>query len=283
MKGRTLGRITLGAAVGTCWSASLLAGQAKRDSVAPQVWSLEGLRAAYCVRFFMEPSAAARELRKGFVLVSANEDQALHPALRQVVQNQPEFGTWIPSNLCFYYLDAVQMGKLRVTAKDRRKAQVLGVWNLATKEKESGARRDQVVDMFAGRSALVRTAETERVRLHEAEVIVADAPDTTADLYSVKLEKTLLVWTGHVADDSSRVQSPIEESWSAPGFRRQEKPAHLVLTPVWSRSLVGALRVEGKGTLAKALKASPIRFVGPFYHGGEGQLRFDFSQPHSLR
>jgi hypothetical protein len=48
----------------------------------------------------------------------------------------------------------------------------------------------------------------------------------------------------------------------------------LVLTPTWSRALVGSLRVEGKGDLAKLLKASPIRFVGPLYRGGGGELRF---------
>jgi hypothetical protein len=48
----------------------------------------------------------------------------------------------------------------------------------------------------------------------------------------------------------------------------------VTFTPEWSRPLVGVLSVEGKDDLAKALKASPIRFVGPRYYGGKGELRF---------
>jgi hypothetical protein len=38
--------------------------------------------------------------------------------------------------------------------------------------------------------------------------------------------------------------------------------------------MVGSLKVEGKDDLAKLLKASPIRFVGPVYQGGTGSLHF---------
>jgi hypothetical protein len=48
----------------------------------------------------------------------------------------------------------------------------------------------------------------------------------------------------------------------------------LVLTASWSRAMIGSLKVEGKDDLAKLLKASPIRFVGPVYQGGTGSLQF---------
>jgi hypothetical protein len=32
--------------------------------------------------------------------------------------------------------------------------------------------------------------------------------------------------------------------------------------------------VEGKDGLAKALQGSPVRFVGPLYRGGDGEVRF---------
>ena len=70
------------------------------------------------------------------------------------------------------------------------------------------------------------------------------------------------------------VDQPIQESWSVSGLRGQMWNARLIRTPSWSRPLVGSLTVEGKGDLAKALKASPIRFVGPLYIGGGGELHF---------
>jgi hypothetical protein len=50
--------------------------------------------------------------------------------------------------------------------------------------------------------------------------------------------------------------------------------ARLTLTPEWTKAMVGSLRVEGKDDLAVAIKASPIRFVGPAVVGGGGELVF---------
>jgi hypothetical protein len=228
----------------------------------------------YCVRFLIEPRTAAKELKDGFVLRRADRNEDLHPALRNVIESQPEFAAWVPSSLCLYYVDGVRLGDRRIAERDTRKYQMLGVWSIATAEQGSGKRRDIVVDMVASRERLVRAAEAARVRLHSAHSTVADARDTTSDSYSVKIGKTLLVWTGRPAGDSVRVTQPIEESWSVTGVRQDSWGATLALSPVWSRALVGSLRVEGKGDLAKALKSSPIRFVGPAYTCGGGEVRF---------
>jgi hypothetical protein len=47
----------------------------------------------------------------------------------------------------------------------------------------------------------------------------------------------------------------------------------LTLKPAFSTMMVGSLRVEGKDPMATVLKASPIRYVGPAYEGGDGELR----------
>jgi hypothetical protein len=266
--------VALGVAVATWCGASSLPAQTPTDLKDTQVWKLQGLRAGYCVRFLIEPRAAARELRDGFLLLRADQDSTLHPALRKVVETQPEFASWAPSSLCLYYLDAVELGDQRVADKKGRKAQMIGVWTLAALEQGARSRRDLALDMFAGRGPLIKAAESDLVRLHEARSVVSDAPDTTFDQYSVKIGKTSLVWDGRPARDSARVEHPIEESWSVPSLRKGVWMVHLALTAAWSRPLVGSLRVEGKGDLAKALKASPIRFVGPFHRGGGGELRF---------
>ena len=238
-----------------------------------RTWTLQGLRAAYCIRFLVEPELASKELREGSVLLPAERDQTLHPALRQIVSSQPEFASWVPSNLCFYYMDAVQVGRRRLAERDRR-YQMIGVWSLAATEAEGGTRRDLAVDMYASRNSLLQAAKTALVRLHEVRTTVYDKADSTFDIYSTKIGKTELVWTGRQTGDSTKVDDRFQESWSVSGLRPSVRVARLDFNPAWSWPLVGSLRVEGKGDLAKALRSSPIRFVGPLYRGGVGRFRF---------
>lgn len=266
--------MALGVAIAACWSGSSLSAQTATELKESRIWGLQGLRAGYCVRFLAEPHAAARELRKGFSLLPAKHDRSLHPAIRQIVNTQPEFTSWIPSSLCFYFMDAVQVGKRRVVERDQQRYQMIGIWTLAAVEQEGGARRDLALDMYASRESLLRAAGAAQIRIQRAHSVVSERPDTVSDIYSVKVGQTLLVWNGRPAGDSTRVDTSIEESWSVVGLRSRTTGARLVLKPAWSWPLVGSLRVEGKSDLAKALKASPIRFVGPLYRGGGGELRF---------
>jgi hypothetical protein len=266
--------LAFGAAVAACCVPSVLSAQASADQRQSQVWGLQGLRSGYCVRFVIDQRAATRELKPGFRVVPASQDAALHPALQHLIQGQPEFAGWVPSSLCFYFTDAVQVGNRRVVEKNPRNQQMLAVWTLATQEERSGSRRDLALGIFSGRGSLIHAAEAAGVRLHEADAAVLDSADSANDVYTIKLERTSLMWRGRPTGDSSRVERPIEESWLVPGVRGGVWAVRLMLSPVWSRPLVGSLTVEGKGDLAKALKASPIRFVGPLYRSGAGELRF---------
>jgi hypothetical protein len=259
--------------VSSCYAASSLAAQSARDPKDAQVWDLQGLRTGYCVRFLLDPGKAPRLPKNEFALVRADQDSHLHPALRSVIATQPEFASWTPSRLCFYYLDAVQVGTHRVA--DKKKPQMLAVWSLAATAQKFGGQRDFVVELLGGKGGLSRAAEASGVSMEEVRAAVADAADTLLDSYSVKVGKTLLVWNGRPARDSTRLSRPVLESWSMVGLRSLGIwQTELELAPQWSQPLVGSFRVEGKGDLAKALKASPIRFVGPLYRGGGGKLRF---------
>jgi hypothetical protein len=227
------------------------------------------------VRFLLDPGKAPRTPKNEFVLLRADRDPHLHPALRQAVATQPEFASWTPSQLCFYYLDAVQIGNDRVADKKGRKPQMMGVWSMATAVRETGAQREYVVDLYVGRGKLHRAAEGAGVSMEEVVSSVLDAADTIPDAYSVTVGKALLVWNGRPAGESTRVTQPISESWSMLGLRSLGIwQTEFELAPQWSQPLVGSFRVEGKGDLAQALKASPIRFVGPLYRGGGARLRF---------
>ena len=265
--------ITFGlAAAGFC-GAWPVAAQDRSERREGPIWLLEGLQAGQCLRFLMEPGAAGRGLRPGARLVRADQDKGLHPALRTVVDAQPEFAPWTPASLCLYYADAIRLGGRRFGSKDPRRRQMLGFWTVAATE-PGGVRRDLVLELFGTRGDLVRAAEMGKVKVREARSAVSKAANSGNDLYDVQIGKTRLVWNGRPAGDSTMVDQPVEERWLTRGASGTVWRVHTVIRPTWSRPLVGVLSVEGKDDLAKALKGSPTRFMGPVYYGGGGELRF---------
>jgi hypothetical protein len=265
--------IALGVVAATFCGAWSLAAQDRPDSRQGPVWALEGLQAGQCVRFLMDPAASAKELRPGARPLRADQDSTLHPALQSVVATQPEFASWTPASLCLFYADAIHLGGRRFGSKDPRRKQLLGLWAVAATE-PGGARRDMVLDLFGGRGDLVRAADMGKVKMREVRSTVANAAGTGNDLYDVRIGKTRLIWNGRPAGDSTRVDHPIEQFSLTRGASGTFWKLHAAIRPLWTRPLVGFLSVEGKDDLAKALKGSPTRFVGPVYYGGGGELRF---------
>jgi hypothetical protein len=266
----------LGLAVATwCVAAAPVVAQARSEDREGPAWTLDGLRTGQCVRFLIDPTVARRALPDRARLLSASNDQTLHPALRGVIDGQPEFASWIPSSLCLFYGDTLNLGGRRFASKDSRKRQMIGLWTVAASEQGSGARRDVVVTFFGAGGRLAQAGGYgTKVKFKEAKSSVSKVPDTDNDLYNVKIGKTRLVWNGRPVGDSVRVEQPIQESWLAQGSSGVDWRVQATLKPEWSRLLAGVLSVEGKDDLAKALKASPIRFVGPVYQGGGVELRF---------
>jgi hypothetical protein len=237
------------------------------------VWTLEGLRVGQCVRFLMDPGNAGKQLRPGSRLIRADQDQNLHPSLRSVVDQQAEFASWAPASLCLYYADAIRLGARRLGSKDPRKKQMLGVWVVAATE-QGGGRRDFVLELFGASGELAHSAGQAKVRLREAQSSRSKPVQSENDLYDVRVGKTHLIWNGRATGDSTRVESPLRELWLTRGASGTVWRVQTTVQPTWMRPLVGVLTVEGKDDLAKALKASPTRFVGPLYFGGGAELRF---------
>lgn len=226
------------------------------------------------MRFLIAPAEAAHQAQAGFRPVRADQDQSLHPALRSVIEGQPEFASWTPSSLCFFYLDTVSLGGRTMAARKGSKPQLISVWTLATSGQAGAGRRDLALQLSAGSAQTVRAAEAVRLRVREAELRISQVPEGIDEMQEVKMGKTRLTWTGRAVGDSTQVSQPIEELWLVKGASGTSWNVRLKLAPSWTRPLVGVLRVEGKDDLAKALKASPIRFVGPRYLGGSADLLF---------
>ena len=245
------------------------------------MWQIEGLRTAFCLQLLIDPRKldvaiprAARPLRAGAI-----ED--LDPVLRTVIADQPEFADWTPSRLCLYYMETVDVGSLRVTERDPGKAPMIGVWALAAADVGGGARKDVVLRLFTNTGRLERAGQVNGLDLRTVRSTVREIDnedDASAPpigiRYQVKMGKTLLTWDGRRVSDSTRVGGPMSSEWRADSRRRGPMTARLTLTPEWTKAMAGSLRVEGDDDFAAAIKASPIRFVGPAVQGGGGVLAF---------
>ena len=246
-----------------------------------RVWQIKGLRAGFCVQLLIDPQKLDVAIPRSARPLRADAIDDLNPLLRGVITNQPEFAAWTPSRLCLYYMETVDVGSLRVTERDPSKAPMIGVWALAAADAEGGARKDVVLRLFTNTGRLERAGQVNGLDLRTVRSTVRDIGNeddpSAAPIgirYQLKLGKTLLTWEGREVDDSTRAVGPMSTEWRADSKRRGRMTARLTLAPEWTKAMAGSLRVEGEDDFADAIKASPIRFVGPVVVGGGGELAF---------
>ena len=244
-------------------------------------WQLEGLRTGFCVQLLLDPaSEALRDLPKGYRPLPASEVADLHLSLRGVVEGQPEFASWSPSRLCFHALDTIRTSEFTLGDRSGRRPQLFAIWAVTAAD-PGGAAREVVLDLFANSERLIRSARLAGAIVRAARLSVGKVPEedengvpVTDDRFQVKVGKTTVTWDGRLVGDSVVVREPIETTWIAASDRGSQVVGQLTLSPVYSRAMAGALKVDGKDAFAKALKASPTRFAGPAFRGGAGQVTF---------
>jgi hypothetical protein len=246
-----------------------------------RVWQLEGLHTGFCVQLLIDPQQLEVAIPRAARPLRADAISDLTPVLRTVISNQPEFAGWTPSRLCLYYMETVNVGSVRVSARDPNKAPMIGVWTIAAADADGGARKDAVLRLFTNTGRLERAGQVNGLDLRTVRSTVREIDnedDTSAPpigtRYQLKLGKTLLTWDGRRVSDSTRANGPMSSEWRADSRRRGPMTARLTLTPEWTKAMAGSLRVEGDDDFAVAIKSSPIRFVGPAVLGGGGELAF---------
>lgn len=253
---------------------------AQRDARHEVVWRIGGLRNGFCVLFLVDPQLASRNLPAGLRVVTAGEADDLHPALKSEIEAQPELGSWSPSHLCFYSMDTIKTEDYILADKRGRKSQLVALWTVGAAETASGDKRDLALLMLTNNSRLIRSGRLAGHTLHEVKATLGLVPEVDENgepskdsRFQVKVGKTLVTWDGRHGSDSSTVSGSVAVAWATPADASTRGQGSLTLAPVWASPMVGALKVEGKDGLAKALQNSPVRFVGPLYRGGGGVIR----------
>ncbi|MGH7527783.1 MAG: hypothetical protein ACREMX_13890 [Gemmatimonadales bacterium] len=277
----------LAAAFGGC----PLALQAQEEDRSPEssVWQLNRLNTGFCVQMLLDSAILAQELPSAYRPVRADQAADLHPALRTVVENQPEYAAWTPSSLCMYFFEEVDAGRVRVANRNPRKAPMLGLWTAAAAADTGGAAADSaaaggqdfVLEFLTNNGRLAGVARRDGLPFRETRSNVGKVTETdedgrpsTDDRYQLKLGKALIIWDGRLASDSTPPASAIVRGWVVEGTSGGRLKGRMSLTADWQRGMIGSLKVQGDDRFARAFKASPIRFVGPLFRGGGGELRF---------
>jgi hypothetical protein len=261
---------------------SRLAAQAEEpESELTEVWRIDGLRSAFCVQLLIDPAKLDVDLPDDIRPLRADAVGTLSPPLQAVIAGQPEFAAWSPSSICLFYMQTVDLGPIRVSESNPDKAPMLGFWSIAAADSGGGAQRDFVLRLFTNSGRLERAGELRGLNLRTVRSTVSEvsmeddeAAVPVGTRYQLKLNKTLLTWDGRRVDDSTRTSEPYSSAWRTESKRGDPMVGRVALAPEWTRSMVGFLRVEGKDDFAKAVMASPIRFVGPARIGGAGEFAF---------
>jgi len=253
----------------------------EKDENLNRVWRIEGLQTGYCLQLLIDPGKLGASLPPGTRPLRADSIEGLSPVLRNVITHQPEFAGWTPSKICMYYMQSVDVGALRVHDRNPAKSPMVGVWSLSAAQGAENTPRDVALRLFTNSGRLQRAAEVSGLDLRKVESEVRAIPnenDASAPPIglsrSVRLHGTLLTWEGRQVDDSTKADTSVTVVWRADSKRRGPMTARLALRPVWSKGMAGSLQVEGNDDFAEAVKASPIRFVGPAIMGGGGELAF---------
>ena len=237
-------------------------------------WLLEDARGSFCVWYLADPAIAPKLAPKGTALTPAGTGAGLPPAVVRVIRDEPQFASWIPAVICVGRYGAVTVdGETAGRARDDRSILLMTHAIAAAAPRGQSGAAYYLLELSTDNGNVARLAEAAGIRIERRELDVIPAREGRDDVLTIRVEKAKLIWSGH-ATGESRVEATQPMSFGLAGMRTSNRRLDASFAPDTSRLVVGQLRVEGKDDLAKALKASPIRWVGPILAGGRGEWLF---------
>jgi hypothetical protein len=239
-------------------------------------WEIGEGRGSYCVHLLIAPREAADLALKGQRPVAARDYAQLLPALRRVITDEPEYAEWVPSQVCLWFTSGVTIGRrLYARADGGKKPLAIFWWGLAATGDRlgSGPGLSQIV-LATNNSGLKRQMELAFIRMERLEINRDSVSESEDELFRLRLDRTDLFFSGHPRPDSTLTVGPVLHRWAVLGDANRIWQVEFGAYPTSISLLPGSLRFQGKGELAEALAASPIRFVGTMVEGGTGWMKF---------
>lgn len=258
-------------------SATTLAAQLPSEGL---TWSLYGLKAGSCIHF-LAPSAAVQDAAPaGFLAARADSTPGIHPALAREIASETQYASWTPSRLCWFAFDSVavqgRMARNKIDARrGEQKPVAIGYWAAAVRAK--GALGEPPVwaalAIFSNAGLLAQSLVPARYDVSSADFLISGIDGSTDTRYEVTFDKNLVGWDGHLGDPtpSERQADTLSVGQSYVRLQLSAELGDSGYAPA------GNLRLSGKGKLAQAMAASPIRMLGPITSQG-GTLTWHFKR-----
>jgi hypothetical protein len=236
---------------------------------------LADAKGGFCIWYLIDPAIAPGLAEKGTVFAPAGTGKTLPAALAQTIRDEPRFTTWIPAAICIGFYGSITIGdeKPILAAADQPLTLVTSL--VATKSPLGKADAGFLLLKVASDSRAIRSqGGGHDLSIDGVSVSSGKDRGSPEDRVELRLESTQITWIGHPSGDPS-VGTTRSMSFGYRGSRSTSWQGSLETSPAETHLMIGTLRIEGKNLLAKALKSSPIRAVGPIETGGTGRLRFE--------
>jgi len=235
-------------------------------------WKFTNLQQGYCINFLVSPADAPSLIPSDAQPVRLDAMTDTPPALARVLQDQPEYGSWMPAAVCIYRFGRADGGGRELVAATGE-SEMIGL--LAFGARVTASQPANGVSgrlLFTNDKRIAKASDSSRVSFRRVKASFGKAAHGDDERHVISFGKTTLIWDGHAASDSVALTEPLERVWVFEGSRNRPVLLRWTLAPTSSRSMVGVLLVQGKDRLAKVMRSSPIRYLGPIYQGGRAEL-----------
>jgi hypothetical protein len=235
-------------------------------------WKFGNLQQGYCINFLVSPTDAPGVLPNDAQPVRLDAMSDAPPALARVLKDQPEYGAWMPAAVCIYRFGRAD-GAGRELVAPAGESEMIGAIlfgaRVAAGQPDNGVAGSL---LFTNDKRIAKSSDSSKVAFRQVKATFGKAAHGDDERHVISFGKTTLIWDGHAATDSTALTAPLERVWVLEGDRNRPVLVRWTLSATSSRSMVGALVVQGKDKLAKVMRNSPIRYLGPIYQGGVAVL-----------
>ncbi len=240
-------------------------------------WEIAGANLGWCIEFLVEPDEAEKEMAGGFRPVAASAAAGVHPSITRTITEDPKFATWVPSQLCTWFVSSVTTEGKRYERGDKDLPLAITWWGVATARGEAAWEGRYWLRMAGSNSyPLVRLMQVAKLPMERVAIDHREIRGNELDrIYVTRFNRATIQLTGRFTPDTVQASpEPSKFHGAVAGPFQSMWLSDITLNPEKSGNLSGSLQIFGGRGMAKILNKSPVRLIVSANSGGSGSAQF---------